>query len=132
MKQSKNYIDASTFIGIGVTFVLIISAILLGKGNPLAFINIQSVMIVLLGTFAVTAACFSIKEVFKSFAIIGKTMFYRPPNSANSSMLAIEIADISHKKGILELENSFFKIKNDPFLKKCVRKLQSGIGGRYL
>ena len=60
---TKNAIDFATIIGLLGAFGLVFAAIYLG-GSVGSFINIPSILIVLLGTIAVTVTCFSFKEVW--------------------------------------------------------------------
>ena len=68
-------IDLATIIGLIAGFGLISSAIILG-GDPLAFINPPSILIVIGGTIAVTSMCFTLKEMSGSASVIAKSFFY--------------------------------------------------------
>jgi chemotaxis protein MotA len=64
-------LDFSTVAGIVITFVIITIAIKI-EGNILAFVDPSAILIVILGTFAITTACFSLSEIL----IAQKTVFY--------------------------------------------------------
>ena len=59
---TKNAIDLATIVGLLGAFALVFAVIYLG-GSVGSFINIPSILIVLLGTIAATLTCFSFKEV---------------------------------------------------------------------
>ena len=63
---TKNTIDLATIVGLIGAFTLVFAAIYLG-GSVGSFINIPSILIVLLGTIAVTLTCFSFKEILATF-----------------------------------------------------------------
>ena len=72
--------DLATIFGITGAFALIAIAIILG-GSPSSFLNIQSVLIVLGGTLAVTTICFSISYNF--FDRIFTNIFYSTETKEN-------------------------------------------------
>lgn len=95
--------DLSTFIGILLAAALIGTAIWMG-GSPKSFIDLPSVLIVLGGTFAVTTACFSFKEVYKAFGLILKTIFYHQEDPATAAHKIIQMAEEARKNGVLALQ----------------------------
>ena len=54
---ARKAFDIATVLGLLGAFALISAAIILG-GSPKQFINLQSILIVFGGTFAVTTVCF--------------------------------------------------------------------------
>ncbi len=58
----RSIIDIATLFGIIGAFALIITAIVLG-GSPYAFIDIPSICIVIGGTFSITTACYSFRDI---------------------------------------------------------------------
>jgi chemotaxis protein MotA len=112
-------VDASTIIGIIVAFGLVSAAIFIG-GNPSGFFDIRSVLIVILGTFFVTIACFSFSEVMLAQLAMVRTIFYASEDVAKAALNAVEIAEISRKKGSLELDSYTHLTRHNPFLKDGV------------
>jgi len=96
--------DLSTFIGIILACGLIGAAIWMG-GSPKSFIDYPSVLIVIGGTFAVTTACFSFKEVFKAFGLVFKTIFYHHEDPAEASRKILSMAEEARKNGVLALQS---------------------------
>ena len=62
-------IDIATLFGIIGAFALITTAIVLG-GSPYAFIDLPSICIVIGGTFGITVACYSFRDVGTAFQIV--------------------------------------------------------------
>ncbi|MED5572872.1 MAG: flagellar motor protein MotA, partial [Pseudomonadota bacterium] len=79
----RSIVDIATLFGIIGAFALIVTAIVLG-GNPYAFIDLPSICIVIGGTFGITVACYSFRDVGTAFRIVMSTVFYhtRSPSSA--------------------------------------------------
>ncbi len=69
----RSIVDIATLFGILGAFALIITAIVLG-GSPYAFIDIPSICIVIGGTFGITVACYSFRDVGTAFAIVLSTV----------------------------------------------------------
>ena len=118
--------DPSTILGIIAAFCLIAAAMYLG-GDPHAFIDVPSVLIVILGTFFLAMACFSVSDVFKTFATTGRTIVYRAENPSESELRSIQIAEIARKKGVLELENHQDLMHHNPIFHKAVQLIVDGI-----
>jgi chemotaxis protein MotA len=124
----KYTLDLSTLLGILLAFALILIAVLLDQNARLSsFFDPGSMLIVLGGTLAVTAACFSLGEMFRALLLIGKTIFYRSedPSAAGAEMLGL--AEEARKNGILALEEYVNKRSGDPFLRKGLRMVVDGM-----
>lgn len=120
------FIDISTIVGILVAFVLVCTAIIIG-GNIKGFFDIPSVLIVVLGTFFVTMACFSVPEVMSAQVAMLRTIFYVNEDASKAAMNAIEIAEISRRKGSLELESYSHLTKDNPFLRDGVNMIVDNV-----
>jgi chemotaxis protein MotA len=104
------------------------SAILLG-GEPSSFINIPSLLIVLGGTFGVTAVCFSPSELGRSFQVIRKTVFYSIRDPSDAATQVLQVAEIARRQGVLSLESTLLQIRNEPFLHKGMSMVSDGTSG---
>ena len=123
---TKNSIDLATIVGLLGAFALVFAAIYLG-GSVGSFINIPSILIVLLGTIAVTLTCFSFKEVLATFFVIRKTMSanLREPN--DGAVQILQISQLARQKGILSLQEVLEKISSEPFLHKGISLIVDGL-----
>lgn len=117
--SQKKFIDTSTIIGILVAFALVSAAIIMG-GNAQGFFDMRSVLIVVFGTFAVTAACFSFSDVGAALGAILRTIFYSSEDAAQASRVAVQIAEIARKRGLLELDKHAHLTRHNPFLRNGI------------
>lgn len=116
----------STVFGMATAFLLVIGAILLG-GSPLAFINLQGVLIVVLGTFAVTAISFRLQEMVSLPSNIWTLLRHgqRDPNEEAVKVLKIAVEARKHND-ILMLERLLPRLKDTPFLMKSIQLVVDG------
>jgi chemotaxis protein MotA len=126
--RARGAMDLVTVIGLVCGFGLIGAAIALG-GSPESFFNPPSVLIVIGGTFAVTTACFSLREMGRTFRVIGKTMFHTSRNPAEAATQVLQIAELARKRGVLALQNLLGSVQNEPFLYKGLQMVVDGTPG---
>lgn len=119
-------IDPSTILGVLIACILVIIAIFMG-GNPKSFIDVPSVLIVVLGTFAVTAASFSTREMFRAMGTVIHTIFYKSEDISQSAIRSIELSKIARKEGFLALDNVDELVSHNEFLKAGVRMVVDGM-----
>lgn len=117
--------DLSTIFGIVLALVMVGAAIAMG-GNISAFMDVPSVLIVLLGTFMLTAACYSFDEVLRSLGLVAKTMVYSAEDPSDSAMQALKIAEIARKKGVLGLQDDIGMAAHNPFFYRAVEMVIDG------
>lgn len=127
-RSGKRSIDLATVLGLVSGFGLLISALFLG-GNPKAFIDIPSVLIVVGGTVATTTACFSLSDMGKSVAVIFQTIFHATPDPSEAAVKTLEIAVLARKQGVLALQNVLPVVRNEPFLHKGLAMVVDGTPG---
>ncbi|MEX2644450.1 MAG: MotA/TolQ/ExbB proton channel family protein [Acetobacterales bacterium] len=125
---AKTSIDLATIIGLVAAFGLIGAAILFG-GSAAAFIDIPSVLIVILGTFAVTLVSYSIGEMVRSFKIFMKTLFQTSRDPSEAATQVLQLAEIARKSGVLSLQNVLEDLRSEQFLYKGVSLVVDGTPG---
>ena len=123
---TKNVIDFATIVGLLGAFSLVFAAIYLG-GSVGSFINIPSIMIVVLGTIAVTVICFSFKEVLVTFLVIRKTLFANLREPGDAAVQILQISQLARQKGILSLQEILEKLSSEPFLHKGISLIVDGL-----
>lgn len=111
--------DMATVLGLLVAFGLLLAAIVLG-GSFMAFMNLPSLLIVVGGTFAVTSICFSIEEVVRAQRIMFKTMFHELIDVNEAANVAMELAEMARKEGVLSLQKFAPQFEANPFLYKAL------------
>ena len=117
--------DLATLVGMVVGFGLLAMAILMG-GSIMAFINGPSVLIVIVGTFAITMVSYSIGEVIKAQSIMLKTVLFSLPDPIEEAKKMLEMAQKARANGILEIQGEIDNIDND-FLKNGLAMAVDGM-----
>jgi chemotaxis protein MotA len=109
--------DLATLIGLLLGIVIIIGAILIDS-TIWDFVNIPGLIIVVVGTLAITIIKFRFSSVMGSFKLAFSTVFLeRTQNPILLIQKVRELSGIVRKEGILGLENAEIK---DPFLEKGI------------
>ncbi len=106
-----------TLLGILVGFGLIITAMLYG-GSPMDFVNLQSVLIVLGGTMAITVVSFSLKDLAQIPAALWRLMAYTPHDPQEIGVTMIQIAEKARTGDLIALEKISKSFNDEPFLQK--------------
>jgi chemotaxis protein MotA len=118
--------DFATIIGIVLSFVLMIVAIL--QGGPLTlFVNIPSVIIVVGGTVGATLVHYPFTDVFRAMAVGSKTVLNKSEPVAGVIAQLLEYANKARKEGILSLQSVMNDVQ-DPFLLKGLQMAVDGQG----
>lgn len=126
IKHSGHTVDFATVVGLLLGMSLIVAAILSGDSNA-SFINLPSVMIVLLGTMAVTAVSFSGREILSAGKIIYRTALSKTYAPSETATQLVELSAISRKHGILALGRLEDELAKEPFLERGIQMLTDGL-----
>jgi len=111
----------STIFGMLTAFLLVAGAIYLG-GSPLAFINLQGVMIVVLGTFAVTAISFRLQEMISLPHSIWILLRHGQREPTEEALKVMKIAVEARKHNdVAMLERLIPRLKDTPFLMQAIQ-----------
>lgn len=119
-------IDFATFIGLFGAIGLIIAAILM-EGSWTAFINVPAILLVVAGTFAVTAVSYSISEVVQAQPIMLRTLFRSGQTPNDAAMRMLQLAERARRRGILQLQSELYGLRPEPFLHRSMTMLVDGI-----
>ncbi|MFC3052976.1 motility protein A [Kordiimonas pumila] len=116
----------STVFGMLTAFLLVAGAIFLG-GSPMAFINLQGVMIVVLGTFAVTAISFRLQEMITLPQNIWALLRHgqREPTEEATKVMRIAV-EVRKHNDIIMLERLIPRLKDTPFLMQAMQLVADG------
>ncbi len=108
--------DISTILGIVIGFGLVISAITMGGGASW-FINTQSAMIVLGGTFGAVLINYPISDLL-GVSKVAKNVFFRKKLKTEKMIeILLDLSKIARRDGILALENKVEEVKDSFFAK---------------
>ncbi len=120
--------DIATIVGLLAGSILLISAILTG-GNPLIFINIPSVLIVIGGTIATAFIRFSMSDVINSIKVAGNAFSSKLSVPQEVIQEIVNLANIARKNGLIILEQQPI---GDPFLKKAIMYCVDGHEAEFI
>jgi len=116
----------TTIIGILAAFGLIISAILLDS-SLMAFVNAQGILIVVLGTFAVTAISFRAEELIQFPLDIWRLLRRGGRDPALEAEKVLRLAVQARREvEFLKLERFLSEVEDTPFLHKSLNLLIDG------
>lgn len=108
--------DIATLLGLIGAFGIIIAAIATGGSIDL-FVNVPSILIVILGSFAVVLMSFTMRQFFGSFKVGLNAFLHKPIDPTELIDVGVELAQIARKEGMVALEQH--EVEN-PFLRKGI------------
>ncbi|WOT06053.1 flagellar motor protein PomA [Shewanella youngdeokensis] len=117
--------DLATLIGLIGSFAFVIMAMVSGGGIGI-FINVPSLLIVMLGSLFVVMMKYNLKQFFSSAKIAGKAFVFKIDKPEDLIEQSINMADAARKGGFLALEEA--EISNS-FMQKAVDMLVDGHDG---
>ena len=118
--------DFGTIVGFVMAFALVIASIMYG-GSITSFIDVPSILIVVIGTFMVSFVNYPAGTVFGAVKVALKTLKYAlPVDPVTFIPQVVEYAQLARKQGILALEAQIESVE-DPFLKKGLQLLVDGV-----
>lgn len=120
--------DLFTILGLLLTLSLIGVAMSMGNSNA-SFLDLPSVLMVILGSMTATAISYTGEELRHVPAIIGNAFFRRAHKPAVMARQLMDIAVLSRKKGLLSLAGAEAELKKDPFLARAVQLAIDGYSG---
>lgn len=116
--------DFGTIIGVIVGIILLATAIL-REGNSAIFLSLNSLFIVLGGTFAGTIISYSFAQVFKLPALIRISLQDSNLDKSETIKILVEFAKKARREGLLALEQDVMEV-NDSFLQKGIQLVVDG------
>jgi chemotaxis protein MotA len=118
-------LDMATLLGLVGAFVLLSAAVVL-SGSAASFFNFPSILIVLGGTFAVTAVSFSADEVWRAQTLLFRALVYRPLDPSGAAERVMSLAEVARQRGPMLLESQLASMAADPFLQRALRLVVDG------
>lgn len=106
--------DLATLIGFITAAGIILTAIVLG-GDPMAFIDVSSILIVCGGTLGAVLMQFSLAQFLGAIKVGMKALFHKLSSPKELIEITIDLANTARKGGLLALEekdtgNAFFQM----------------------
>lgn len=116
----------STLLAMLAAFLLITGAILI-DGSPLAFVNLQGVLIVIVGTVAVTAISFRFQEMITLPGNIFVLLRHGQLDPSAEALKVLKIAVEARKQNdVMMLDRLLPRLKSTPFLMKAIQLVVDG------
>lgn len=120
--------DIATLIGLLGAVAMVVMAMVLGVGIP-TFIDVQSILIVVVGTHFVVMMTYSLGDFLSAASSGLKVLTFKPTNNIELIENIVELADMARKSGLLALEEAEI---DDPFMKKGIGLLVDGHDGEVV
>ena len=129
LSANQRGIDFATLLGMAGALALIVAAIYL---PPLdlhtsAFIDIRAVLLVVFGTFAVTAVSYSVTEIVQAQPVMFRTLFHAGHAPNEAAMRMLQLSERARRRGILQLQSELYGLRAEPFLHRAMTMLVDGI-----
>lgn len=123
--------DLSLLIGLLTAFGLVLAALIIG-GSVTSFYNVPALLIVFLGTFAVTMVAYSIGEIFMALGEIGRTLFPRDTDARRAAERVMTLSAIARDRGVLALDSVLDMLGSEPFLRTAVAMAVDGASAEQI
>ena len=117
-ENSRDNLDHGTIIGAIAAFGLVTAAIYLG-GNLKSFWDLNSIMIVVGGTFGATLINFPLRDLSQTFSALKSVFFPEPISPQDRIDRILSLALKARKNGHLSMQNEL-NFESDLFVRKCI------------
>lgn len=118
--------DLATLLGLAAAAALIGATILL-NGSPLAFLDLPSTLLVVFGTFAVTAISYTGEELRDAQPSFRQCLMRTESDPRASARRVMLLADKARKRGVLQLQGDLYGLRDVPFLQRSLGMLIDGM-----
>ncbi|MEQ8664800.1 MAG: MotA/TolQ/ExbB proton channel family protein [Rhodospirillales bacterium] len=123
--------DAATIFGLLGGFGLMAAAIVLG-GSPESFLNLPAVLIVVGGTLAITVACYSFPEVWRTLGVAARTVLQTRREPYEAAIQVLRLSEVARRSGVLHLQGAVEQLKPDPLLHQGIIMVIDGTPGEEI
>ena len=117
--------DLGTIVGLAGAIGMVLLAMIIG-GSIITFIDIPSILIVVVGTHFVVLMTYTLSEFMTAASSGMKVLTYAPMDNEELITQIVDLADMARKSGLLALEGA--EIEQE-FLKKGIGLLVDGHDG---
>src|SRR5688572_26790311 len=117
--------DPGTILGIVITLISLLVAMIMEGGKPMSLILIPALLIVFGGTFGAALAGGNIKDFTGGFGQIKRALLSKPGTSDDTVRTLVGFAERARRDGLLALEETAKSI-DDPFLRKGIELAVDG------
>ncbi len=117
--------DLATLLGAGLVLAALAVGIMTGGGDLIAFIDIPSFFITVVGSIAATMVASPKDKAFKIFGIMMSTLREPKRDYSNFIQTMVSFSEKARREGLLSLEEYLENIE-DPFMKKALQLVVDG------
>ena len=125
LKLSKRRPDSTLIIGLSAAVCLIVTALVL-TGTLSAFYNIPAILLVFLGTLAVTMISYKSNDLARTLSECIELLAPRSANNSDACENILHLARYSKENGILALEKINNSLSGDLFLRRTISLIIEG------
>lgn len=116
--RRQDRLDHGTIIGAAAAFGLVAVAICLG-GNLKSFWDLNSILIVIGGTFGATLISFPLRDLSQTYSALKSVFFPEPISPQDRIDRILSLALKARKNGYLSMQNEL-NYESDLFVRKCI------------
>lgn len=117
--------DPATLVGIVLAFAAIMVATIMEGGNPAAIIAPPALLLVFVGTFGVSMASGTMKDVAVSLQAVRRALLTKRHEDDSTVVTVMQLAEHARKEGLLSLEEAATHVE-DPFLRRGIELAVDG------
>jgi chemotaxis protein MotA len=118
-------VNMATWIGVIGSMAMVLGSILISGGNIMSFVDIPSLMLVVIGSYFALWISFSSKDALAVFAAIALTFKTPVFNQQGIIQKMIAFSEKARREGLLALEDELEDL-DDEFMKKGLRLVVDG------
>lgn len=115
--------DLASLIGILSAFGIVTFALFVGDSSPLIFVNIPSILIVVVGSLAVVLMKYTLAQFLGAIKVAGKAFKSKLDEPEELIAKIVEISQVAKKEGTLALDG--MELENE-FLSQGIQMLADG------
>ena len=128
IRPPRSSADMFTLIGAFGSLALIAGAIAYGQSDA-SFLDIPSIMIVVLGTITATSISYTGEEMRNVIGILGSTLARQIRKPSVVARQLMDIATLCRKKGTLILSSLDAELRRDPLIYRAMQLVVDGYTG---
>jgi chemotaxis protein MotA len=122
----RRNLDLATLLGLSAAVALIVAAIAL-SGSTRAFFDLPSILMVVLGTLAITAISYTGRELRRALPSFMQALLRANSEPTEAARRILQLADKARKMGILQLQSDLLMLRAQPFLYRALMQVIDGM-----
>ncbi len=117
--------DLSTIIGVLIGLLSVLFPIISG-GDPIAFVSISAIFVVLGGGIASAMISYRLQEITNIVKIVSKAFFNKKSSSIDTIVMLVNFSQKARREGLLALESEQEEIEDD-FIRQSLQLIVDGV-----